>query len=234
MKKFILILAVFSVTIFISFKYSARIYVYYLKSYYSRMYTENELLVKSASMYDKKMYKELEDFLNPLLIIYPDNDEFKKLAAFNYLQLGDAIRSAELIAGISDHLIEENRSLEEILKNLYYSGNYGDLLYFYDRKIMLNNVNTAFYYGAALYKKGRYDESYKSLLYAKNKTFMLPELSFYIGLNLDKKGKVEEAIACVKDAYESDKYNQTYKKALIDLYRKSGFFKEAEILLRRK
>jgi len=234
MKKFMLLLILFSVTVFVSFKYSSKVYFSYLKLYYNKMYTENELLIKAAGMYDKKMYKELDDFLNPIIIIYPDNNEFKKLAAFNYLQIGDSLRGAELFAGIPDNSVEESRSLEEILKNLYHSGNYGDLLYFYDKKIMLNNVNTALYYGVSLYKKGRYDESYNSLIYAKNNTFMLPELYFYLGLNLDKKGKVEEATAYVKNAYESDKYNQTYKKALIDLYRKSGFYKEAEILLRRR
>ncbi len=198
------------------------------------MYTENDLVTKAQAMYDKKMHKDLENFLGPLIVIYPENDIFKKIAAFNYLQLGDALRGAELFAGIADNSVEESRTLEEILKNLYYNGNYGDLLYFYDRKIMINNVNTAFYYGVSLYKKGRYDESYKSLIYAKNNTFMLPELYFYIGLNLDKKGKTAESLSYIKTAYESDRFNKDYKKALIDLYRKSGFFKEAEILLRSR
>jgi tetratricopeptide (TPR) repeat protein len=99
---------------------------------------------------------------------------------------------------------------------------------------MINNVNTAFYYGVSLYKKGRYDESYKSLIYAKNNTFMLPELYFYIGLNLDKKGKTGESLSYIKTAFESDRFNKDYKKALIDLYRKSGLFKEAEILVRSR
>ncbi len=227
-------MTVFSALIFVSYRYSSKVYYNYLSLYYHKMYTEKELLLKAAGMYDKKKYKELDNFLNPLIIIYPDNNEFKKIAAFNYLQMGDSVRGAELFAATADGSVEESRTLEEILKNLYYSGNYGDLLYFYDKKIMMNNVNTALYYGVALFKKGRYDESYKSLLYAKNNTFMLPELSFYIGLNLDKQGKVEEATAYVKNAYESDKFNQTYKKALIDLYRKTGFYREAETLLRRK
>jgi tetratricopeptide (TPR) repeat protein len=198
------------------------------------MYTENELVTKAQAMYDKKMYKDLENFLEPLVVIYPENDVFKKIAAFNYLQRGDALRGAELFAGIAENSVEESRTLEEILKNLYYNGNYSDLLYFYDRKIMINNVNTAFYYGVSLYKKGRYDESYKSLIYAKNNTFMLPELYFYIGLNLDKKGKTGESLSYIKTAYESDRFNKDYKKALIDLYRKSGLFKEAELLLRSR
>ena len=234
MKKFMLIVLIASATIFISFKYSARVYINYLKIYYNKMYTENELLIKAADLYDKKKYGKLEDFLNPIMIIYPDNNEFKKMAAFNYLQLGDAVRSAEIFTGMADNSIEESHTLEEILKTLYYNGNYGDLLYFYDKKIMLKNVNTAFYYGVSLYKKGRFDESYKCLMHAKNNTFMLPELSFYIGLNLDKKGKTKESLSYIKSAYESDRLNKIYKKALIDIYRKLGFFNEAEILVRSR
>lgn len=198
------------------------------------MYNENQLLIKAADMYDKKQYRKLENFLNPLLYIYPENDELKKIAAFNYLELGNVLQSAEMISDISDKSIEENRTLEEIIKSLYDKGNYVDLLNFYDRKIMLKNVNTSFYYGVALYKKGRYEESYKALIYANKNTFMLPELSYYIGLNLDKKGKPTEAINYFKAAFEADRFNQSYKKSIIDAYRKTGLFKEAETILRNR
>ncbi len=234
MKKFMLILLILSGTVFISYKYSARVYVYYLKLYYNKLYTESELTVKARKLYDEKNYKEAEELLSSLIIIYPKNNDLKKIAAFNYLQLGDSLRGAEILAEIPADLIEESRILEEVLKNLYYSGHYGDLVYFYDKGIMLNNVNTAFYYGVSLYRKGRYDESYKMLIDVKNKTFMLPELSFYLGLNLDKKGKSREASGYIKEAYESDRSNQSYKKALIDSYRKSGLYKDAEVLLRSR
>lgn len=234
MKKFLFIFICFSAIIFLSFRYSARVYIYYLRIYYNKFYTEEELVNKSSKMYEEKKYNDLEDFLNPLLIIYPVNDEFKKIAAFNYLKLGNALQSAQYFSDISVNSIEDGKALEEIFKSLYDNGNYSDLLYFYDKKIMRDNVNTAFYYGVSLYKKGRYDESYNSLMYVKNNTFMLPELSFYLGLNLDKKGNVNESLNYIKNAYESDRFNQAYKKTLIDFYRKSGYFKEAEILLRSR
>jgi len=234
MKKFMLILLILGATVFISFKYSERVYINFLKIYYNKMYSEEELLKRSEMMYNKKMNKELKDFLSPLIVIYPGNREFKKIAALNYLQLGDSLKGAEILAGLADNGIQESHDLEEILKNLYKTGNYGDLLFFYDKNIMHNNVNTAFYYGVSLYKKGRYEESYKNLIYAKNNTFMLPEINFYLGLNLDKKGKIEESIYYIKSAYESDRFNHTYKKALIDMYRKSGLYKEAEVLLRSR
>lgn len=198
------------------------------------MYKENELLIKAADMYDKKEYDKLEKYLSPLLIIYPENYELKKIAAFNYMKSGNAVRSAELMSDLPDELIEENRAFEQLLKSLYENGNYPDLLSFYDRKIMLGNVNTAFYYGVALFKKGRYDESYKMLIFAGKNTFMIPERFYYIGLNLDRRGKPGEAVGYLKTAFEADRLNQTYKKSLIDVYRKTGKYREAEILLRSR
>jgi tetratricopeptide (TPR) repeat protein len=234
MKKFILILLLFSITGFVSFKYSERVYVNYLRIYYNKFYTEKDLDAKARKLYDEKKYKEAENFLEPLLNIYPENIGFKKIAAFNYFQLGDTLKSAEIFAGIPVDLMNESRILEEMIKNLYYDGHYGDLIFFYEKGIMLNNVNTSLYYGVSLYKKGRYDESLTMLNYVKKNTYMLPELSFYLGLNLEKKGKEQESIGYIKYAFESDRHNQIYKKALIASYRKSGLYKEAEILLRSR
>jgi tetratricopeptide (TPR) repeat protein len=234
MKKFLLILILFAVTGFVSFKYSERVYINYLKMYYNKFYTEKDLAVKARKMYDEKRYEDAGEFLKPLLIIYPENNDFKKIAAYNYLQSGDSLKGAEIISGIPAESIEESLILEEILKNLYHSGHFGDLIFFYDKGIMLNNVNTSFYYGVSLYKKGRYDESLKMLNYVKNNTFMLPELSFYLGLNLEQKGKLQESLSYIKYSFESDRHNRIYKKALLDTYRKLGLYREAEILLRSR
>lgn len=234
MKKFLLIVILFSITVFVSFKYSARVYVYYLKFYYNKVYTESELVTRAQKMYDEKEYEEAESYLNQLMIIYPENNELKKIAAFTSFKLGNSMKGAEILAGIPHESIEESVIIEEIIKNLYDDGHYGDLIYFYDKNIMTDNVNAALYYGVSLYKKGRYSESYKMLMYVKNHTFMLPELSYYIGLNLDKQNKLQESLSYIKSAYETDRFNKAYKKSLIDAYRKSGLYKEAEVLLRSR
>lgn len=234
MKKFILILLLFSVTGFVSFKYSERVYSNYLRMYYNKFYTEKDLAAKARKMYNEKNYNDTENFLKPLLNIYPENIDFKKVAAFNYFQKGDTLKAAEIFAGIPVNSMEESRILEEMMKKLYYDEHYGDLIFFYDKGLMLNNVNVSFYYGVSLYKKGRYDESLTMLTYVKQNTFMLPELSFYLGLILEKKGKQQESVGYIKYAFESDRNNQIYKKALIESYRKSGLYKEAEILLRSR
>jgi len=228
---FVIILSVFF-TVFISYKYGQRVYVAYLKIYYNNMYTEPELLDKAQKMYDSKMYEELSGLINSLLIIYPNNDEFKRIGALNYNRLGDVLKSAEILAQIDSESVKHRPIYEEILRDLYYNGYYNDVVYFYTQKIMLDNINAAFYYGVSLYKKDRYDESYKMLMYAKNKSLSLPELNFYIGLNLEKRGDKSEALKYVKAAFDSDMSNREYKKKLADLYRQNNMFKEAEIIIR--
>ena len=196
------------------------------------MYTEHTLLDKAQKMYDSKMYEELNEFINPLLLIYPNNDEFKRIGALNYIRLSDVLKSAELLAQIEDESVKNRPIYEEIIKNLYDNGYYNDVVYFYTQKIMLENVNTAFYYGVSLYKKDRYDESYKMLMYAKSKTFSLPELNFYIGLNFEKKENISEAIKYVKAASDSAISNSEYKKKLAELYGKNKMYKEAGVLLK--
>ncbi|MCL2155480.1 MAG: hypothetical protein FWH53_07445 [Leptospirales bacterium] len=232
MKKLLFFIIILSITVFISYIYSQRLYITYLKIYYNKMYTEDTLLDKAQKMYDSKMYEELNDFINPLLTVYPNNDEFKRIGALNYIRLSDVLKSAELLAQIKDESVKHRPIYEEIIKNLYYNGYYNDVVYFYTQKIMLENINVAFYYGISLYKKDRYDESYEMLMYAKSKTFPLPELNFYIGLNLEKKGNISEAIKYVKDAFDSDMSNSEYKKKLAALYGKNKMYKEAGILLR--
>lgn len=234
MKKFLLLLVLLGATVFISYRYSGRVYNYYVKLYYTRFYTEREIEARSKKLYDQQKYRDLESYLNPALTVYPDNGELKKVAAYNYIRLGNATRAAELFATIDSSIIEENRVLEEFLKALYSTGNYIDLVYFYDRNIMRSSVNTAFYYGVSLYKNGRYDESLKSLMFAKGNTFMLPELYYYIGLVLDRKGMIKESAEYIKTAYEADRNNREYRSALINIYRKNGLFREAEILVRSR
>ena len=230
---FIIILSI-GITVFVSYKYSWRVYPAYLKIYYDKMYSEQELLDKAKKMYDSEMYEELNDFINPILLIYPDNDEFKNIGALNYIKLGNVVRSAEVLALMDDASIRQSPICEEILKNLYYKGYYSDVLSFYNRKLMLENTNVAFYYGVSLYKKDRYDESYKMLMYAKNNKLSLPDVNFYIGLNLEKRGDKSEAIKYVKAASDADKSNNEYKKKLAELYGKNNMFKEAGILLKNR
>ena len=229
---FFIIILFIGITVFLSYKYSLLVYPAYLKIYYDKMYTEKELCDKAQKMYDSEMYEELRDLLKNLLFIYPGNNEFKRIGALNYIKLGDIVRSAEILALLDDDYIRQSPVFEEILKNLYYNGYYSDVLSFYNRKIMLDNINAAFYYGVSLYKKGRYDESYKMLMDARYNKSVLPEVNFYIGLNLEKKGDKSEAVKYVKAALDADKSNREYKKKLAELYGKTNMFKEAESLLR--
>jgi len=236
MKKLIFFIIILSITVFISYKYSYRVYTAYLKIYYDKMHNEHALLIKLQNMYNNEKYEELNDFLKTLLIVYPGNDEFKRIGAMSYIKLNDVLKSAELLSLIEYESIKHNPIYEplyeEIIKALYYNGYYSDVVSFYNRNIMLHNVHTVFCYGVSLYKRERYDDSYKMLMYAKSKHLALADLDFYTGLNLERKGDHSGAIKHVKAAFDSDRSNNEYKKKLADLYRQRNMFKEAAVILR--
>lgn len=233
MKK-LLIIIVFGALMFISVRYSGIVYRFYIKTYYSYFYTEDELVKKGWALYDDAEYKKLHDFVEPLLEIYVSNNEFKQIAGLNYIKLGEPVKGAELFASSFENGGGETADIIKILKILFQSGNYGEVVFFYDKNIMRVNVNAAFYYGASLYHLGRNRESLISLLSARNNGFIGEEIDYYTGLALENDGKLKEAAEMFEAAYNADKFNKEYKKSLIGIYRKNGEFEKAEYILRRK
>lgn len=233
MKKF-LVLVLFGILMFVSVKYSRIVYRFYVKTYYSYFYNEDQLVKKGWALYDDGKYKELDKYLKPLLEIYVWNNELKRIAGLNYVQLGEPAKGAEFFASSYENGGGESPELMKMLKILFRGGHYGDVIYFYDKDLMRANVNTSFYYGASLYHAGRYSEALKSLMFARANGFIGEEIDYYTGLTLEKEGKIKEAEIMLLAAYRANSYDNEIKKALIRVYRKSGEFEKAEYLLRKR
>ncbi len=233
MKKILLII-LFGALIFVSVRYSTAVNRFYLTSYYNYFYTEKDLVKKGWALYDDGKYKKLHDFLEPLLDIYVANNELKQIAGLNYIKLGEPVKGAELFASSFENGVSETADLVKIIKILFQSGNYGDVVFFYDRNLMRTNVNTAFYYGASLYHVGRNKESLRSLMSARENGFIGEEIDYYTGVALEGEGRLKEASEMLRASYEADRYNKENKKALIRVYRKNGEFEKAEYILRRR
>jgi len=233
MKK-LLIIIVFGSIIFISVRYSGIVYRFYIKTYYSYFYTEEELVKKGWALYDAAEYRKLQDFVEPLLAIYVSNNEFKQIAGLNYIKLGEPVKGAELFASAFENGGGETAEIIKILKILFQNGNYGEVVSFYDKNIMRTNVNAAFYYGASLFHLGRNKESLNSLLSARNNGFIGEEIDYYTGLVFENENKLKEAAEMFEAAYNYDKFNKENKKSLIRIYKKIGEFEKAEYILRKK
>lgn len=219
---------------FVSIRHSDTVYRFYIKTYYNFFYTEEELVKKGWMLYDDNKHEKLQYYLEPLLDIYVLNNELKQIAALNYIKLGDPVKGAELFAASFENGGGETSDLGKIIKILFQSGNYGEVIFFYDKKIMRENVNTSFYYGASLYIVGRNKESLDSLLYARKSGFIGDEIDYYTGLALEREGRFTDAAEMLKSSYEVNRYNSEVKKALIRVYRKTGEFDKAEYILRMR
>lgn len=233
MKKFIVFI-LFGFLMYSSVRYSDTVYRFYIRTYYNHFYTEDELVKKGWALYDDGKYEKLREYLGPLLDIYVWNNELKRIAGLNYIKLGEPVRGAEIYASSFENGSGESADLMKVLKILFQSGNYGEVVFFYDKNLMRNNVNTAFYYGASLYHLGRNRESLSSLMFARANGFIGDEIDYYTGLALESEGRLKEAAAMLRSAHETNSYNKDIRKALIRVYRKSGDYWMAELLLRKR
>lgn len=233
MKK-LFIFVLFGALMFVSVKYSGTVYRFYIKTYYNHFYTEDELVKKGWALYDDGKHEKLRDYVEPLLDIYVWNNELKRIAGLNYIKLGEPVKGAEIFASSFENGGGETADLMKILKILYQSGNYGEVVFFYDKNLMRTNVNTAFYYGASLYHIGRNREAFSSLMFARENGFIGDQIDYYTGLVLENEGKLKEAADMLRSAYNTNSYDKEIKKALIRVYSKSGDYEMAELLLRKR
>ena len=233
MKKF-LILVLFALLMFVSYRYSGIVHRFYLKSYYNYMYTEDELVKKAWTMYDDGEYRKLEGFLEPLLDIYIWNNELKRVAGLNYIKLDEPVKGAELFASSFENGAGESADLMKVLKILFQDGSYGEVISFYDRNIMRGNANCAFYYGASLYNLSRFEEARRNLDFARAGGFIGDEIDYYTGVNYEELGDMQNAALFLRSAYDMNRQNRDAKSALIRVYRKTGEFEKAEVLLRTR
>jgi len=233
MKKFLVTICC-ALFIFLSYKYNVQFYKFYIKTYYTKFYSEDEIVKKAWDLYYDAKYKELKKFLDRAMSAYLLNNELKMIAGLNYIKLGDASRGAEIFASSFENGIKENNEIPKIIKILFQDKYYDEILYFYDKNIMRNNVNCAFYYGASLYQKNRYKEAMDILLYAKKNGFIGDEIDYYTGITFEALGNLKDAETLLESAYESNKYNKEIKASLLRVYRKNKNFEKAETLLRRR
>jgi tetratricopeptide (TPR) repeat protein len=233
MKKFLLIVIIVAIIAF-SYKESFLVHRFYVKSFYTIFYTEEGVVQKAWELYNKGEYRRLEKFLDRVTEVYLTNNELKKIAGLNYIKLGQKEKGAELIASSMENGSIQLDELMKILESLFENKYYGEIIYFYDKNILRNNANCAFYYGASLYHSNRYSEAIQTLNFSRANGYRGDRIDFYSGITPEKMGKFDEAEKLLLSAYNANPYDRDIKKALVDLYRKTKQFDKAEYLLRKK
>lgn len=235
MKKFIIFIIFITCSFVLPFYYHTGLYRFYLKFYYSHRYHGNEYMEKARKLYDEGKYAELQDFAEPLLFVYMDNNELKRLAGMSMIRQGNELKGAELYTSGMENGKYNEFEAARVIRILYYGEAYGDVLYYYDRKILAGNMDISYYYGVSLFRADRTDEAYEMLISAKKNGYSDTQmLYYYIGLVLEKKQRVNEAAEYLVQAYNRGPANDDLVKALVRVYGKLGMYDRAEALLRRK
>jgi tetratricopeptide (TPR) repeat protein len=190
---------------------------------------------KAKELYSSGQHEELQKYLEPLLTVYSYDYELKQIAGLNYIKLGHELEGAELFASsINNGGITEGRELVHVVRILFRNDHFGDIRSFYDKGVMISDVNMSFYYGASLYHEGRNREALERLRYAYKNGFTGFEIDYYIGLVLENMEKLSEAAVFMEKAYYANRRHRDIKISLIRIYRKAGRMEEAEVIFRRK
>ncbi len=166
---------------------------------------------------------------------YGKSNDINHIVLLSLIKLNKLQDAATLLVTLSEKNKTKNLDFSGLLplvQFLYKEGNYGDLVYLYDRGFGSSHVNFEFYYGAALYRMGRLGDSEKMLNHAFENGYIGVEINYYIALLLEKRGKLNRAIFFMNRARVYDTKNRDILLNLVRLYRKKGDYKQAESFLR--
>lgn len=234
MKKFVVFLIIITGSFVLPYYFHTEIYRFYLKFYYSRAYKGDEYIVKARKLYDEGKYAELKKFIEPLLFIYLEDNELKRIAGLTYIKLGEELKGAEMYTAGMDGGYNDFDAAR-VIKILFYKGSYSDVLSYYNRRILVRNMDISYYYGVSLLMRDRADEAIDMLLSAEKSGYNdRQNLYYYTGLALEKKKKDREAAEYLLKAYNAGPADDKITEALARVYGKTGIYDRAEILVRKK
>lgn len=236
MKKFLVFIIIVTCTLVLPYIFHARVYRFYMKQYYSLRYGENNgYMFHARELYNRGKYEELADFAEPLLIVYYDDNELRRLAGMSLIKLKRELEGAALYTSGMEKGYSNDYEAAKVIKILYNAKNYGDVIYYYDRKILRDYVDTSFYYGVSLLKYGRVDEAYAMLLKAEKERYGdTRKLFYYLGLVYEQKKNDRAAYEYLMKAYRSGAADDDLVKDLVRVCRNLKLFEQAELLLRKR
>ncbi len=233
-RSIIVLCLIFLLTAGFSYLYHENLYRFYMGKYFEFTGENNTYMDKSMKLYSEGKHKELNEYIEILIKVYPGNYKLKQIAGLNYIELGREIEGAELFASSLEGGVVEGRELVLVARILFRNDHFGDIVSFYDKGLMINDANMAFYYGASLYQGERYKEALERLNYAYKAGYSGYEINYYMGLCQEELADLSKAIFFMERAYNENRRDKDIKLSLLRIYRKAGRLKEAEILFRTK
>jgi tetratricopeptide (TPR) repeat protein len=234
MKKLILFIIIIAATVILSYRYSDRVYTFYVRSYYQdfRGFNEKTMLEKARVLLKKGDYAQLRSFGGIIHRIYPESSEGAVLYGMGELRAGDKEKGLSLIISslkskkISPELFRRSITI------LYDEKYYGDVINLLkgrgDR-----SAEFTYYYGVSLYHTAKYAGAFDAIRQAIDGGMAGYESYRYCSRAAAKAGKSREALIYLKKAWDLNDKDPELTAELVDLYRKTGQVQEAEKLIRR-
>jgi tetratricopeptide (TPR) repeat protein len=250
--KYILIL--FLLTGGVSYFYHNELYVFFYKIYYSRIKKESldSSIQKSEKLYKEKNYKDLKEYIKPLIEIYPDNKHLKKIAAMALVKTawmdkgehdaviseedmavpGDAEKGARLLMECIDPL--KDRELFSLAMDVFFKGKwYSDIVrilqnYPIGREFELHRI-----YGISLFKVNRYTEALQHLKEAEKMLKGNYDIYYYTGIIHERNKNMPDAVLNLEKSLELKNCDNEVRQSLIRAYTAMKKFNKAEKIIRQ-
>jgi tetratricopeptide (TPR) repeat protein len=250
--KYILILLL--LTAGVSYFYHEGLYIFFYKTYYSRIKKESldASIQKSEKLYKEKKYKALKEYIKPLIEIYPDDKHLKKIAARTLIKTalmdkkeheagkheediaepGDAEKGARLLMECIDPL--KDRELFSLAMDVFFKGGwYSDVVrllqnYPIGREFELHRI-----YGISLFKVNRYTDALQHLKEAEKMLKGNYDIYYYTGIIHERNKNMPEAVLNLEKSLELKNCDNEVRQSLIRAYTAMKKFDKAEKITRQ-
>lgn len=229
-----LIVIVIAAALVLSYVYSRRIYVFYLRYYWEtlRKLTPEDQVEKAEELFRRGDHAGAADLLRTLALVYPDNRDIAALYGRTLIRLGDGVRGADMILLAYGREKIPGELLEETVRALFVRRHYRDILDIFRRQAAGQNPNLLFYYGIALFETGDYGGAIDRLTAALREGRRDHEVYLFLGRAHDMKGDTAGALPHLERARAMNVEDPRVARSLAKAYRKLGRYDDAEKILR--
>lgn len=234
-KKFLFFIILASFTVFISVRYTADLKKFYIETWYLQIkkITPETALKKARLLYKKKEYTELMDYCSDMMLLYPENREFRGLAGMTSLKLGNHLAGAQLLLSSIENPLESPELFKKVIVILFKEKHYGDITAALSEYPVHHDTGLLYIYGVSLLRQGDVQKGLRYLQQSEERGNINFEVYYYLGFAHHRLGNTEKAREHLEEALRLNPLDNKTRKLLVATYSKLKQYKKAERLLRR-
>jgi len=233
-KKWIIIILLISIAGISYFK-SYEIYRFYSKLYmvYWFKYSVEDIIRIINDKAEIGNIRDLQIFVNRALNTYPNNYNIMKHAGNAFIKLGSVERGIAMLLIAYDHIDITSSELYNLVKLLFESENYKDIISVMRTHERLKDSRIAGMLGISLYFSERYEEAIPELKLALRSRHQGSDLDklFFLAMSYIKTGRDSQALPYLERAYRLDETNRRIISELVALYGRLGQTRKASQLM---